>query len=806
MDNDNAPSRPRTIEEVGTATLPFSRADFPPTPDTQFPASVDYLLTLSVLIGGKSFEFTVDTTASVNLVTREVADALNSVSESSPAVAAAAAGGKKGFGGGGGGGGGGKVKGKKGDKKKQKKQKRKQEEEEKGGMGLDEDEEELLKSEEIALDILLPSTPGNVHVYTRAVVSDVWGGIGAGCLGLPFLRSFGAVEINLRTMEGRVKSPKGGPTVLKGIEELKASEGGREGEREGSGGRKGWTVDFAPLTIKMDARMALEAYQKGETEEEDSDEEDGEGGGERGGERPEHFELEGSQGPGISIGEEGRERGREGGGEEGRVVTPTMAGEEEGVEGAGGIEVCFAEETRLSLGSGAPGSTSSKESGSSSSYIEIPSRRLAIADLPVFAYAGLGNTPAMVLGLDVLGSAADRLILDWAQRRMTLEGPLLPIRRAMATLELPLVKCVSEKVVLGTRETGGGKEMGSSIFGVPWQYGVPAVMEEGGGKGGKEVLFMLDTAAGGTLLRKEMWEMCAAGKEGGKEGGKEDEIVRMAGPGAGGEVRARKVSINLYLGGTSVREGHEMSIGAAVLLGGGEEGGREGGGEWSSSERFDGILGQSFFGAFEIVDFDWRHAMLRCYERGKEGEAGKEGGLALEGLLDFWPVSSSPSSTPAGAARLRKGVAENLLGSNSLLSVTVILNNQINKPVVGLLDTGAQTSVLNWAAARALGIEKGRGGRAKESQIVALGLDGKPVKLMYAKFDEVAFEGGRDGGGLDVVPNHTGGKNLAIADVPGLAKLGLLETPAMVVGLDLLEGGRGGRLVFDMKGGLLYIA
>ena len=513
----------------------------------------------------------------------------------------------------------------------------------------------------------------------------------------------------------------------------------------------------------------------------------------------------------------GREGGREGG-EGGKVVTPTMAGEEEGVEGAGGIEVCFAEETRLSLGSSAPGSTSSmvssskgsssssssssSGSGSSSSYVEIPSRRLAIADLPVFAYAGLGNTPAMVLGLDVLGSASDRLILDWAQRRLTLEGPLLPSRLAKATLELPLVKCVSEKLALVSRGMGGGKEGGNTVFGVPWQYGVPAVMEEGGGEGGKEVLFMLDTAAGGTLLRKEMWEMCA-GKEGRREGGEEDEIVQMAGPGAGGVVRARRVSVNLYLGGTSVREGHEMTMGAAVLLGGGKEGGEGGGGEWSSSERFDGILGQSFFGAFEVVDFDWRHAMLRCYEGGREGEEGREGGVDLKGLLDYWPVFPSPSSTPAGAARLRKGVAEDLLGSNSLLSVSVILNNQLNTPVVGLLDTGAQTSVLNWAAARALGIE---GGKAKESQVVALGLDGRPVKLMYAKFDEVAFEGGREGGVVDVVPKHTGGKNLAIADVPGLAKLGLLETPALIVGLDLLEGGRGGRLVLDMKEGLLYIA
>jgi len=324
---------------------------------------------------------------------------------------------------------------------------------------------------------------------------------------------------------------------------------------------------------------------------------------------------------------------------------------------------------------------------------------------------------------------------------------------------------------------------------------------------------MLDTAAGGTLLRKETWEALAL-----EEGGGEEEVVQMAGPGAGGGVSARKVSINLYLGGTSVREGHQMTMGAAVLFGGGKEGegGKEGGGEggeWSSSERFDGILGQSFFGSYEVVDFDWRHAMLRCYERGREGEGegGREGGVELEGLLDYWPV---PSSATVGAARLTRGVATDLLGPNSLVSVSVVLNNQMNTPIVGLLDTGAQTSVLNWAAARALGIEGGRdggkaGGNAKESQIVALGLDGKPVKLMYAKFDEVAFEGGREGGkeeGVVVVQKHTGGKNLAIADLPGLEKLGLLDTPAMIVGLDLVEGGRGGRLVLDMKGGKLYVA
>ena len=71
--------------------------------------------------------------------------------------------------------------------------------------------------------------------------------------------------------------------------------------------------------------------------------------------------------------------------------------------------------------------------------IHVPSRRLAIADLPVFEYAGLDKAPAMVLGLDVLGSG-ERLIMDWANRRLTMVGPLLPPKRAKADIELPMVR------------------------------------------------------------------------------------------------------------------------------------------------------------------------------------------------------------------------------------------------------------------------------------------------------------------------------------------------------------------------------
>ena len=50
----------------------MGRDDFPPPPETLFPASVDHLLTVTVELAGRNRTFTIDSTASVNLVTRDV--------------------------------------------------------------------------------------------------------------------------------------------------------------------------------------------------------------------------------------------------------------------------------------------------------------------------------------------------------------------------------------------------------------------------------------------------------------------------------------------------------------------------------------------------------------------------------------------------------------------------------------------------------------------------------------------------------------------------------------------------------------
>lgn len=115
------------------------RADFPPTPDTLFPASVDYLFTVSVMLEGETeYTFTLDSTASVNLVTREVADELQRIVNARGGKKAGAGGfaGKKGFG-----------------AKEPPKKKKKDDDDD------DKDDDGMEQPEEIALEMVLPAEP-----------------------------------------------------------------------------------------------------------------------------------------------------------------------------------------------------------------------------------------------------------------------------------------------------------------------------------------------------------------------------------------------------------------------------------------------------------------------------------------------------------------------------------------------------------------------------------------------------------------------------------------------------------------------
>jgi hypothetical protein len=50
-----------------------------------------------------------------------------------------------------------------------------------------------------------------------------------------------------------------------------------------------------------------------------------------------------------------------------------------------------------------------------------------------------------------------------------------------------------------------------------------------------------------------------------------------------------------------------------------------------------------------------------------------------------------------------------------------------------------------------------------------------------------------------------GMREMAVADLPGMEALGLVDTPVMLLGMDLLDGGGLGRVVFDKRTRSMYV-
>lgn len=78
------------------------------------------------------------------------------------------------------------------------------------------------------------------------------------------------------------------------------------------------------------------------------------------------------------------------------------------------------------------------------------------------------------------------------------------------------------------------------------------------------------------------------------------------------------------------------------------------------------------------------------------------------------------------------------------------------------------------------------------SPVTAQGLDGQAVRLRHATVTGLQLQG-QGQGPITLIGAGSGRRSsieLAVGDLPGLARLGLLERPAMVVGMDLLDGDR----------------
>ena len=139
----------------------------------------------------------------------------------------------------------------------------------------------------------------------------------------------------------------------------------------------------------------------------------------------------------------------------------------------------------------------------------------------------------------------------------------------------------------------------------------------------------------------------------------------------------------------------------------------------------------------------------------------------LEGLLPPVPIALDEALTPRLTAHL-DGIA-----------------------IPAILDTGARGSILNWAAARQLGLAPDSPGVTKASPVKGVTAHGAPSVI--ATFRELRIGAARKSEA-----------SLRIADLPVFAALGFAEDqPAMIIGIDMLADRR---FVIDHPGRRLFVS
>lgn len=136
-------------------------------------------------------------------------------------------------------------------------------------------------------------------------------------------------------------------------------------------------------------------------------------------------------------------------------------------------------------------------------------------------------------------------------------------------------------------------------------------------------------------------------------------------------------------------------------------------------------------------------------------------------------------------------MAESQYGSfvGGLIRIEVSVDGGERFPAV--LDLGAARSVMNWHAARTLGLDA-NSKSLKKSPDPLLGADNTPIDTMYREFDAITVGDAR-----------IGGPTLYIADLGVFQTLGIADGPAMVFGLDMLVGRS---LVIDYQGRRVFLS
>ncbi len=243
--------------------------------------------------------------------------------------------------------------------------------------------------------------------------------------------------------------------------------------------------------------------------------------------------------------------------------------------------------------------------------------------------------------------------------------------------------------------------------------------------GNQSLIFILDTAAGGSVVSPATRDAVGFSD-------KDGEISEVVG--AGGTVNYQSLRVPSIVVGGHVQKNFNVTVIDLKKF------------QKKDSQPYAGLLGNDFLRRFD-VEINLPAARMRLYPHGADG------------LITISRLSKRRS-------------VPNLAASEGFIVFNVLVEG---KPVEAILDSAAPASVLNWQAAKQVGVTpETKGVKRREQGIGGLGTQVADTYLYRFKKIKV--------GKMQFKPDET-----RIADLSIFRALGLNKKPAMLFGLDMLK-------------------
>ncbi|MEM9491313.1 MAG: aspartyl protease family protein [Myxococcota bacterium] len=169
-----------------------------------------------------------------------------------------------------------------------------------------------------------------------------------------------------------------------------------------------------------------------------------------------------------------------------------------------------------------------------------------------------------------------------------------------------------------------------------------------------------------------------------------------------------------------------------------------------SVEDVDGVLGQNFFAACE-VELDFARGRVKLYDPGT---------LDADKLIARGMVEVEMRRLPVGLVTLE---------------ADLVVGSAAGQPVSAILDLGAQATIINRQAAALAGIQLPEGA-SQPSTKIARGVDDRGTPCYGRRIE-----------GLRIGDIEFGARAIQVCDLPVFNLVGLGDSPAMLLGFDVLD-------------------